>query len=201
MSPNGYMAGGSFYPRVIAYNPSLVPPERVPRKWDDCLHPYWKGKFAMDVRPAALVSLYPAWGEQRILQFAKRIKEQNPTWQRGVTKALTMIAAGEFAMVCGTSYASVDSVLRNDPAAKLKIAWPDEVPVSLNESLGIMKGAKSPNAALLLTGWPPPKHKRVMTRSAGARLFSRAPTRGRISKRRKRSRSSPAGMRGSTHRG
>ena len=153
VSPNGYMAGGSFYPRVIAYNPSLVPPERVPRKWDDCLHPYWKGKFAMDVRPTALVSLYPAWGEQRILQFAKRIKEQNPSWQRGITKGLTMIAAGEFAMVCGTSYASVDSVLRNDPAAKLKIAWPDEVPVSLNESLGIMKGAKSPNAALLLTGW------------------------------------------------
>ena len=62
-------------PEVIAYNPSLVPTERVPRKWDDCLHPYWKGKFAMDVVLLALVSLYPAWGEQRILQFAKRIKE------------------------------------------------------------------------------------------------------------------------------
>lgn len=153
VSPNGYLAGGSFYPRVIAYNPGLVPQERVPRKWNDCLDSYWKGKFAMDVRPATLVSLYPAWGEQRILQFAKRIKELNPNWQRGVTKTLTMIAAGEFPMLCGTAYSSVDSVLRKDPTAKLKVAWPDEVPVSLNEALGIMKGAKSPNAALLLTGW------------------------------------------------
>src|SRR5574341_73847 len=88
VSPTGYLAGGSFYPRVIAYNPSLVPRERVPRKWDDCLDPYWKGKLAMDVRPAALVSLDPAWGEQRILQFAKRIKELNPSWQRGVSKTL-----------------------------------------------------------------------------------------------------------------
>lgn len=153
VSPNGYLTGGSFYPRVIAYNPSLVPRERVPRKWDDCLDPYWKGKLVMDMRPAALVSLYPAWGEQRILQFAKRIKELNPSWQRGVTKTLTMIAAGEFPMVCGTAYSSVDSILRKDPTAKLKVAWPDEVPVSLNESLGIMKGAKFPNAALLVSGW------------------------------------------------
>ena len=38
-------------------------------------------------------------GGSALLQFAKRIKEQNPSWQRGITKALTMIAAGEFAMV------------------------------------------------------------------------------------------------------
>lgn len=152
ISPHGYLVGGSFYPRVIAYNPTLVPPERVPRKWDDCLDPYWKGKFVMDMRPATLLALYPRWGEQRVLEYAKKIKEHQPIWQRGVTGLLSL-ASGEFAMVCGAGYAPIRDILRKDPRANIKIAWPDEVPVGLNEALGILKGGESPNAALLLAGF------------------------------------------------
>jgi ABC-type Fe3+ transport system substrate-binding protein len=153
MSPQGYLAGGSFYPRVIAYNPTLVPPDRVPRKWEDCLDPYWKGKLVVDVRPATWIALYPAWGEQKVLDFVKKLKENNPIWERGMSKSITMLASGEYAMICGTSYPSIRGVLRKDPEAKLKIAWPSEVPVGLNEALGIMTGAKNPNAGLLLVGW------------------------------------------------
>jgi ABC-type Fe3+ transport system substrate-binding protein len=152
ISPHGYLVGGSFYPRVMAYNPTLVPPERVPRKWEDCLDPYWKGKFVMDVRPATLLALYPRWGEQRVLEYAKRVKENQPIWQRGVN-ALFLLASGEFAMVCGAGYAPIRDILRKDPRANIRIAWPDEVPVGLNEALGILRGGESPNAALLLAGW------------------------------------------------
>jgi iron(III) transport system substrate-binding protein len=153
VSPSGYLVGGSFYPRVIAYNPALVPPERVPKKWEDCLDPYWKGKFVVDVRPATLLALYPAWGEQRILEYAKRLKENQPIWQRGISKSLALLASGEFHMICGTAYSAVQGLLRKDPEAKVRIAWPNEVPVGLNEALGVFKSAKSPNAGLLLAGW------------------------------------------------
>ena len=153
MSPNGYLAGGSFYPRVLAYNPTLVPPERVPRRWEDCLDPYWKGKFVVDVRPATWVALYPAWGEQRVLEYVRRLKENHPIWERGMSKSIALLASGEFPMICGTAYSSIRGLLRRDPGAKVRIAWPNEVPVGLNEALGVLKGAKNPNAALLLAGW------------------------------------------------
>ncbi|HWP56367.1 MAG TPA: hypothetical protein VNL14_00605 [Candidatus Acidoferrales bacterium] len=56
-------------------------------------------------------------------------------------------------MVCGAGYAPIRDILRKDPRANLKIAWPDEVPVSLNEALGVLQGGESPNAAVLLAGW------------------------------------------------
>jgi ABC-type Fe3+ transport system substrate-binding protein len=50
-------------------------------------------------------------------------------------------------------YATIFSVLRSDPTAKLAMALPKEVPVSLGEIMAIFKGAANPNAALLLAGW------------------------------------------------
>ncbi|MGH7846393.1 MAG: extracellular solute-binding protein [Candidatus Binatia bacterium] len=153
ISPNGFLVGGSFYPRILAYNPTLVPPEKSPRKWEDCVDPYWRGKFVVDVRPATLLALYPAWGEAKVLEFAKKLKDNQPIWQRGMSKSLALLASGEFSMICGTSYSSLKGLLRKDPEAKVRIAWPDLVPVGLNEALGVFKNAKSPNAGLLLAGW------------------------------------------------
>jgi ABC-type Fe3+ transport system substrate-binding protein len=153
ISPNGFMVGGSFYPRVLAYNPSLVPPEKIPRKWEDCADPYWRGKLVVDIRPATLLALYPAWGEAKVIEFAKKLKDNQPIWQRGMSKSLALLASGEFPMICGTSYSSLKGLLRKDPEAKVRIAWPDVVPVGLNEALGVFKNAKSPNAGLLLAGW------------------------------------------------
>jgi ABC-type uncharacterized transport system YnjBCD substrate-binding protein len=45
------------------------------------------------------------------------------------------------------------SLLRSDPKAKLAMALPKEVPVSLGEIMAIPKGSPNPNAALLLAGW------------------------------------------------
>jgi hypothetical protein len=48
---------------------------------------------------------------------------------------------------------SATALLRSDPTAKLAMALPKEVPVSLGEIMEIMKGSSNPNAALLLAGW------------------------------------------------
>ncbi len=153
IEPTGYLAGGSFYPYVIAYNPALVPPERVPRNWEDCLDPYWKGKFVVDIRPSALLSLYLAWGEQKILEYAKKLKENRPIWKRGMSESLVQLSAGEYPMIAGTGYPSIIGSLQRDPQAKIRIGWPSVVGVGLNEALGILKGAKNPNAGFLLSGW------------------------------------------------
>ena len=56
-------------------------------------------------------------------------------------------------MICGANYASLQTLLRRDPKANAALALPREVPVPLGETLAVLKGARSPNAAVLLTGW------------------------------------------------
>jgi iron(III) transport system substrate-binding protein len=153
-SPDNAFAVVSFIPRVIAYNPSLVPPERVPKSWQDCLDPYWKGRFTVRVRPHAFVGAWTAWGEEKTLDYVKRIKENQPIWGRAsYGESAAQITTGEVPMMCGIHYTTVFNVVRRDPQAKIAAVFPTETPVGMGETIGILKGAKSPNGAFLLAGW------------------------------------------------
>ena len=152
-SPDGYFAAVGFITYVITYNTSLVSSEKVPKDWSACLDPYWKGKLVVDTRPKTFTALYPAWGEKKTIEFARQLKENQPVWKRGQTDALALIANGEYSMMCGTYYQSALRMVTRDPQTKLAIAWPREVPGHLTEIWLVLKGAKFPNAALLLSGW------------------------------------------------
>jgi len=153
VSPDNYFVGVGFGAHVIAYNSSLVPKNRIPKNWDDCLDPYWKGKFVVDTRPKTFAGLALAWGEEKTLHYIKRLKDNRPIWKRGQTEALSQLAAGEIAMICGSYYQSLQRILSRDPTAKLAAAFASPVSVGIGEALAVFKGAKNPNAAVLLTGW------------------------------------------------
>lgn len=152
-SPDGYFAAGAYGLKPIAYNPDLVPRERAPKNWSECADPYWKGRFVVDTSAKYIVTLYPGWGEEKLLQWAKRLRDNQPIWKRGMSEAVTQLTAGEFQMICGVPYQSVHRILRRDPRARVAVSWPKEVSVTITETMGILKGAKHPNAALLLGGW------------------------------------------------
>ena len=153
VSPDRYFvaAGSSVY--VIAYNAELVPKERVPRSWEDCLDPYWRGKFVVDARPQSFSSLYSAWGKERLLNYARRLIENKPIVKRGQTEILAQVAAGEYPMLCGAYMSSALRLLARDPAARLAIAIPRELGADSFATLAVAKKAQYPNAALLLAGW------------------------------------------------
>ena len=153
ISPDGFFNALGFNLRVIGYNPSLVPKERIPKDWSDCLNPYWKGKMAVDTTPRSFVGLYNAWGESKILEYAARLKSNQPIWVSNQTQAVTQLATGEFSMLCGAHSNSMLRVLRKDPKANVALAIPRDVPVAMTENMALMKGAKNPNAAVLLVGW------------------------------------------------
>jgi len=70
---------------VLAYNNKLIPPEKVPVKWEDLLRPEFKGKkFASDIRPVAIAALVPAWGLEKTLDFARKIAAQQPFWEEAI---------------------------------------------------------------------------------------------------------------------
>ena len=153
VSSDNYFVGVGFGAHIIAYNPSVVPKDRIPKKWDDCLDPYWKGKFVVDTRPKTFAGLSLAWGEEKTLQYVKRLKENQPIWKRGQTEALTQLAAGEFGMICGSYYQSLLRILQRDPTAKVAATFASPVSVGIGEALAVFKRAQNPNAAVLLTGW------------------------------------------------
>jgi iron(III) transport system substrate-binding protein len=153
ISPDGYYAGVGFSTSIISYNPSLVPPNQVPKKWEDCLNPYWKGKFIVDARPKPFAALLLAWGEEKLLKYARDLKGNQPVFNRSQSEGINQVVSGESLMHCGTYYPTTKSVLLRDAKANVAITMPSEVPVGIGTSLAVMKGAANPNAALLLAGW------------------------------------------------
>jgi ABC-type Fe3+ transport system substrate-binding protein len=135
------------YTGVLVYNTKLVPAERAPKSWDACLDPYFKGKFSVDTKPNVLAWLTPAWGEEKLLGFARRIKENTPMWSRGNTRNLAMLTSGEVLMNCGNYVHSTQRAMSQDP--NLKMVVPDPFPVSFHEPEAIYANAKNIHSALL----------------------------------------------------
>jgi iron(III) transport system substrate-binding protein len=134
---------------IIVYNRDLVPADKVPAGWESCLDPYWKGKFAVDTKPNVLAWLAARWGEEKVLSYAKKLKENQPIWVRGNTGALTRAAAGEIPLVCGTYNHTTQRQLMKDPNTPLRIVAPNPLGISFHEPFAVYGKAKNPNAALL----------------------------------------------------
>jgi iron(III) transport system substrate-binding protein len=153
VSPDGHFIVVSFNLRVIGYNQSLVARERVPKKWEDCLDPYWKGNFAVHIRAHTFVNIWRFWGETKTMDYVTRLKNNQPVWSRGMEDALTQLVSGEVHMVCGMNYHHVHTLRKTDPRTSVAVAFPEVVPVALGDTIGILKGAENPNAAFLFAGW------------------------------------------------
>jgi iron(III) transport system substrate-binding protein len=153
ISPDGYFAASGFSRYIIAYNPKQVPANQAPKTWEDCADPRWKGKVAVYVRPRTFTALYAGWGKEKSLAYHARLKSNEPIWVRSQTETLAQLAAGEFPIACGFGYHTILNILRRDPKANIKYVIPTELPIHIGEALAVMKGAKSPNAALLLAAY------------------------------------------------
>lgn len=135
------------YTGVLVYNAKLVPTDKAPKSWDACMDPYFKGKFTVDTKPNVLAWLTPAWGEEKVLSFARKVKENDPLFSRGNTRNLAALASGEALMNCGNYVHSTQRVVRQDP--NIKMVVPDPFPMSYHEPEAIYSGAKNIHAALL----------------------------------------------------
>ena len=152
-SPDGYFVATGFSRYGIVYNPKLVSADRAPKKWEDCLDPQWRGKLAVYTRPRTFTGLYPGWGKEKSLDFATKLKNNQPVWTSDQTGTAVQVAAGEYPVGCGFPYHTFLNVLRRDAKADLKFVVPPDLPIHIGEALAVMKGAKSPNTAILLAGY------------------------------------------------
>ena len=135
---------------AIAYNKTRVAPDRVPNQLEDLLRPEFKGKkFVVDIRPYCMAALMVAQGEEWVVNYARKIKEQEPVWVRGNTRALTAISVGEYAMHQLTNYHSCVRATWKDKIKALGYKVIEPVSIRIQEPDFVFKNAANPNAALL----------------------------------------------------
>jgi iron(III) transport system substrate-binding protein len=81
----------------------MVKPEELPKVWDDFLDPRWKGKLGLESRLRPFVYGTPfLGGEEKVVEYMKKLKEQNPRMVTGNTATDTLLVAGEFPIAVGT---------------------------------------------------------------------------------------------------
>jgi ABC-type Fe3+ transport system substrate-binding protein len=150
----------------VVYNTRLVPPEAVPRRWEDLLDSRWQGKVGTWVRAAAFAELAFIWGEHRTSEFYEAFLRQRPMLFKSTAPLAQQVAAGEVALGIGILHTATPAIRRGAP---IDVALLDPTPVSAVWS-AVLAGTRRPNAARLLAGW--------LATPDGARVYEAATDRG-----------------------
>ena len=92
----GYLLGQHTFGLVIGYNTRNVPASKVPQSYQDLLSPEWKGQMALDLESYDwLAGILDTMGEEKGMDFAKKLAAQNVHVQRGHSLLMQLVAAGE----------------------------------------------------------------------------------------------------------
>jgi iron(III) transport system substrate-binding protein len=134
---------------VLVYNSKLVAADKAPKSWESCLDPQWKGKITVDTKPNILAWLAPRWGEEKLLDYAAKLKANDPVWSRGHTGVIPRLVNGEFLIMCGTYVHTTQRLLKSEPEMPIKMVVPNPLSVGFQEPVAIYAHAKSPYAGLL----------------------------------------------------
>ena len=135
----------------VSYNADVLPAHLVPDSYEDLLNPELKdsGLLWTDVSQATgIAALFTVWGEDRVIDYAKKLGEQNPVWTTGATRSITAMAAGETAIGSLNHYHSVVRIQQRD-APHIRAVLIEPVPVRLNELLAINANSTMPATAAL----------------------------------------------------
>ena len=136
--------------QVIAFNKKLLASELVPERWEDFLKPEFKGrKFVLEVDGADIAGLIPAWGLEKTLDYARKLAAQQPIWNRGASRILVSMIAGEYTLFLAPNFHTVKRAQDKDRADVLGYRILEPVPTRLTQPVGVLEKAEHPYAALL----------------------------------------------------
>ena len=135
----------------VSYNAKILPPDLVPKSYEDLLNPRLKnGQIWVDVSQASgLAALFVVWGKDKVIDYTTKLGEQRPVWTTGATRSITAMAAGEYAIGSLNHYHSVIRIREQRKAPHLQALLLEPVPVRLNNILSINEKSAMPAAATL----------------------------------------------------
>lgn len=95
--PNGYWTDLYDNLLVMAYNTNKVKPDELPKRYEDLLHPRWKGRMALDQNEDRwFANMLHLMGEKKGLEFMEALAKQQINFRRGRSLITQLMAAGEF---------------------------------------------------------------------------------------------------------
>jgi ABC-type Fe3+ transport system substrate-binding protein len=156
-NPTGLWAPTRLSYYGIAYNTKLVPPDKVPKSYDDLLDPRWKGKMAWRIgsstgTPLFLTNLRLAWGEERARAYFDKLRDQKIV-NFGAGSARTLVdrvIAGEYAIALNIF--AHHPLISKGKGAPVNSQLMDPV-ASTAATMSVVKGLHHPYAAMLLADY------------------------------------------------
>lgn len=133
---------------VIGYNRKLVPPQDVPKSYDDLLKPKWKGQIGLDMTDDDWYMLLThVMGEKKAPEFLRGLAKQDVQFRRGRQLAAELLAAGEWALAPTMRVAAGEDIRRRGAP----VDWVAMEPLYPNppNALAVARRAPHPNAAKL----------------------------------------------------
>ncbi|MGH7845222.1 MAG: ABC transporter substrate-binding protein [Candidatus Binatia bacterium] len=147
---NPFVVAAGSVASAIAYNRKIIEASKMPSNWEDFLIPELKGKkFAVDIRPHGFAPLAAGLGEEWMVNYARKLKDQDPIWTRGHTRALTAVVSGEYAIHQMTNYHTCMRAAWKDRTGSLTCKVVEPVPVRIALPDAILETAPHPHAGLL----------------------------------------------------
>ena len=133
---------------TIMYNTKLVAEKDAPKTWEDVLDPKWKGKLMIDDSAYNwFVGMLDSMGQEKGLEYMKRLARNGLQVQQGRSNVENMVAAGEVPiMLANSGTSTADRIAKGEPLAFVKDPRP---PLAYGEGLSIMRNAPHPYAAAL----------------------------------------------------
>ncbi len=138
----------------IAYNTRMVPPEQVPKRYEDLLDPRWRGKLVWRIgsstgTPLFLTNIRLALGEDNATEFFRKLATQKII-NFGAGSARTLVdrvIAGEFPIALNIF--AHHPLISRAKGAPVNAQLMDPV-ASTAGTMVIPRGVRHPHAALLL---------------------------------------------------
>ncbi|MFQ5852279.1 MAG: ABC transporter substrate-binding protein [Candidatus Binatia bacterium] len=161
----GYFTPIYVIPVVLGYNPTLVKPEEVPRRYEDLLAPKWKGKMSLDTDDFEwFIALLQHFGREKGLQFMKSLARQRLSMRRGRTLQTQLLMAGEQRIAIALhAHTVLDFKEKGAP-----IDWTILDPYFAKpNSIMLAKNAPHPHAAALFIDWALSKEGQTMITTFG----------------------------------
>lgn len=172
IDPNGYFLATTGAVRGIAYNKTLVSPDKAPKRWEDCLDPMWRGKVLYDPRPKLTSLQHDPKTRDAQLKWLRGLVENKVVLNRGMDENLQKVAAGEFPINCAANYHNAMPMI--DEGAPLGFVLPDPIPLELGTQMFVTKWTL-PATTQLFALWAATKAQPVVEKS-GYRGFPWDPT-------------------------
>jgi iron(III) transport system substrate-binding protein len=154
LDPKGHLAPTRLSYFSIAYNTKQVPADKAPKTYEDLTDPQWQSKMAWPYantgRYLFMINLRLAWGEERAMAYFRKLSTQKIiNFASGSARTLVdRVIAGEYPIALNI-YAH-HPLISAGKGAPVNAQLMDPVP-SASGSLTVLKGAKHPHAAMLLT--------------------------------------------------